>query len=61
MVRTSRYFGFCNAAHAAISAATETLYGCFALHKYLIMLKGNEPYPTRIPAKPAKIVNCNIY
>lgn len=50
---TSRYTGFCNAAQAAISAATDTLYGCLALHRYSIMLKGNAPYPTRSPAKAA--------
>lgn len=40
---TSRYSGFCKAAHAETSAATDTLYGCFARHKYWMMLLGKAP------------------
>jgi hypothetical protein len=50
---TSRYALFDRAAHAATSAATETLYGCFARHKYFTRLRGKAPNPTRRPAKPA--------
>lgn len=40
---TSKYVGFCNAAQAETSAATDTLYGCFALQRYSMMLNGNAP------------------
>ena len=52
--------GFCNAAHAETSAATETLYGCFALQRYPIMHKGNAPYPTRSPANPMPMFSRNV-
>lgn len=57
---TSKQVGFSNATHAETSAATETLYGCFALQRYPIMHKGNAPYPTRSPANPMPMFSRNV-
>jgi hypothetical protein len=48
---TSKYLGLLSAAHAATSAATETLYGCFARQRNSTIPSGNAPYPMRIPLK----------
>ena len=50
-----RYPGLLSAASAATSAATETLYGCLARHRYSTMPLGKAPYPTRMPASAARL------
>lgn len=53
---TFKYGMLPRAAQAATSEETDTLYGCFALHRKSIMPKGKLPYPTRIPARAALLL-----
>jgi hypothetical protein len=52
----SRYAVLVSAAHAAVSAATLTLYGCLARHMYCARSRGKAPHPTRRPASAAHLL-----
>ena len=56
----SKYAGLDSAAQAAVSAATDTLYGCLARQRYSTMPSGKEPYPTLIPVPYLNIVTNDL-